>query len=251
LHIQDAIEFGKFADAILIEKPVTHRLLSEKELGVLSIYESKIAVSYPLRFAPAFNSVNAALKKVNEFERVTVTAKSDSRKWRKEDVNPNGYWLSAEEGGVLREFSHEIDYAISFFGQPQRILDRRISTSKLGPDSLPGEIVLDYRSEKCKKVSLDLSMDSEREVRYLQAFWNGGFLNWNILTGHVSLKNDNELVHFNHGSFNQLNSLKIQLLSLLRQKDMPSLCTFSQGIEIVKTIDLFSKEFDLIYDGRI
>lgn len=236
-HIEHTIEYEHLAELILIEKPLADRLPSEEEFSSLMKCKDRIFVSYPIRFAPSFTSVIRVIESLDLLKTVTLNAKSDFLKWRVLDVNPDGYWLKGEEGGVLREYSHELDYAVYLFGFPLKYKTSILKNSMVDHSSLSTQAFVEYQTRSCESVNFDLSIDSKNESRLLQVDGDGEGLVWNLLTGHVKFWRYGAHENFNYGAFNQSHCLKLQVLSILSGKNKNLTCDYSQGLEVLRLIE--------------
>lgn len=236
-HIQHANEYGDWANRILIEKPLAHRLPNEQDLRSLMKHEEKIFISYPIRFAPSFSSVSKIINIQGDSLRATVIAKSNFRNWRTVDVNPDGYWFKNEEGGVLREFSHELDYATMLFGFPIRHSPQDVSHSARNSDFLLTQVNMEFITEQCRSLNFELSIDSESEARSLQVVWQDGMLDWNLLTGLVFYRKSGTDTYFNYGEFNQLQCMKLQVLSVLSRKNLDVTCSLTHALNVIRLIE--------------
>jgi predicted dehydrogenase len=135
-HVADAVEaLDAGAEQVLVEKPVAPtaddaRLLQEHPR------RSAVWVAAPLRAHAAFRHVRRLVGRLEQGGSAHVWSQSWLPDWRPERDFRESYSARADEGGVLRDLVHEIDYATVLFGPPV-LLGANVATG--GPLDIEAE----------------------------------------------------------------------------------------------------------------
>lgn len=117
-HERDLMTLAKlgFEGSVLVEKPLFH------EMAPLPAHSfSRLAVAYPLRFHPVMRALRNAIGGAP-----TLACNIYAGKWLPDWRADRDYRTiysarAAEGGGVLRDLSHELDYADWLFGPWSRL----------------------------------------------------------------------------------------------------------------------------------
>jgi predicted dehydrogenase len=117
-HVADAISaLDAGAAAVLIEKPVSVTAVSARALRdhprALDVW-----VAAPLRAAEAFRHLRRLVGRIDGAASAHVRSQSWLPDWRPGRDYHESYSARPDEGGVLRDMVHEIDYATVLFGRP-------------------------------------------------------------------------------------------------------------------------------------
>lgn len=118
-HVADAVaalDLG--ASTVLLEKPVAPTLTDAAELA-RHARSSDVWVAAPLRAHEAFRHVLELLPSLDPPLSADVWSQSWLPDWRPNRDYRLSYSARADEGGVLRDLVHEIDYASVLFGTPE------------------------------------------------------------------------------------------------------------------------------------
>jgi predicted dehydrogenase len=135
-HVDDAIEaLDAGAATVLVEKPVAP---TEKAANVLAEHprHRDVWVAAPLRAHAAFRHLHRHVGGLQQGGSAHVWAQSWLPDWRPGRDYRESYSARRDEGGVLRDLVHEIDYASVLFGAPE-LLGASVSTD--GPLSIESE----------------------------------------------------------------------------------------------------------------
>lgn len=135
-HVDDAIEaLDAGAVKVLVEKPVAP---TEKDANVLAEHprHHDVWVAAPLRAHEAFRHLHRHIRGPGRVGSAHVWAQSWLPDWRPDRDYRDSYSARRDEGGVLRDLVHEIDYASVLFGAPE-LLGASIATG--GPLSIESE----------------------------------------------------------------------------------------------------------------
>jgi predicted dehydrogenase len=135
-HVDDAIaSLDAGAVKVLVEKPVAP---TEKAATVLAEHprHGNVWVAAPLRAHAAFRHLHRHVGGLGRVGSAHVWAQSWLPDWRPGRDYRDSYSARPDEGGVLRDLVHEIDYASVLFGEPE-LLGASVSTA--GPLSIESE----------------------------------------------------------------------------------------------------------------
>jgi predicted dehydrogenase len=124
-HVCDAVEaLDQGAGKILLEKPVAPSRSSSARLETHTRAED-VWVAAPLRAHAAFRHVLAEVERLEGRLSAHVWCQSWLPDWRPGRDYRESYSARLDEGGVLRDLVHEIDYATVLLGSP-RLLGARL-----------------------------------------------------------------------------------------------------------------------------
>ena len=154
VHLVHSVENRK----ILVEKPLFCRY-REFDPGKNEIY-----VAYNLRFHPLIEKMEDLLKD-EKILYASIHAGQYLPTWRPDRDYRSTYSASVQKGGgVLRDLSHELDYALMLFGEITRIsaLDEKASSLAIDADDLYTAI---GKSEKGTTLNITLDYISKTPIR--------------------------------------------------------------------------------------
>lgn len=134
-HVGDAIALLPYGD-VLVEKPLAP---SAAGIGALSAaaaeHGRQVFAAFCLRFTPLLRHVKLTLPDIGAIRSVRIEAQSHLPDWRPARDYRLTYSARPDEGGVLRDLSHEIDYATWLFGRPDEVFCRLENRGTLGMES--------------------------------------------------------------------------------------------------------------------
>jgi predicted dehydrogenase len=136
-----------------------------------------LTVGSCLRFQHALNVFIENLALLGQLHTVRIECQSYLPDWRPGRDFQKSYSASPEQGGVLRDLIHEIDYAGWIFGWPTDLTARVKATQRLGiPIDDAAEIFWESENDVSLSISLDyLSRPGRRQMR---AYGEGGTIEW-------------------------------------------------------------------------
>ena len=183
--IQAALEAGC---NVLVEKPMAIDAASAyRSLQTAQSAGRKMWVGYCLRFQEALNVFREQLGHIGKVHSVRIECQSYLPDWRPERSYRDSYSARPEEGGVLRDLVHEIDYATWLFGWPSTVQSRVGATRQLGIDSEDTADLL-WDTENGIVVSIRLDYLSRPARRQMRACGEHGTLEWDGSGGSVKLE---------------------------------------------------------------
>lgn len=184
-HLDDATELLAYGD-VLIEKP-----LAPTNAGVEAFCHRaarsarRVAVGYCLRFNRSLGYARRRLSELGTIHSVRIESQSFLPEWRPERDYRRSYSARAEEGGVLRDLAHELDYAVWLFGMPSAVCCST-ATGRLGIDAEETADVLWHAGSATVSIHLDYVTRPPR--RRFVACGSGGTLEWDGVEQRVTLR---------------------------------------------------------------
>ncbi|HAH05407.1 MAG TPA: hypothetical protein DCM05_02600 [Elusimicrobia bacterium] len=186
-HMRDASEALSLGMDVLVEKPMAPEASQVREAWrPFSGSGRKVFVGCVLRFSKSLNRFRELLVEIGPVHSVGVECRSFLPDWRPQRPYRQSYSARAEEGGVLRDLIHEIDYAGWTFGWPEAAYGLLGSTGRLGIEAEEwAELVWETPASAVVSVGLDYLTPAPR--RRMCAAGERGTLEWDVLGQTVTL----------------------------------------------------------------
>jgi predicted dehydrogenase len=190
-HLQDAQHAINAGAHVLIEKP-----LAPSTQGVRSLLElaqakhRKVFTGYCLRFDPSLQMFRQNLNEIGPIYAVEISCRSYLADWRPGRNYRKSYAADQEEGGVLRDLSHEIDYALWLFGLPQEVTGFLSNSGRLKISS-EDQAALFWRTNESVQVCIHLDYLAKPPVRYMKAFGAAGWIELDLIKRLVTIHTHN------------------------------------------------------------
>ncbi|GAA2742866.1 Gfo/Idh/MocA family oxidoreductase [Terrabacter aerolatus] len=183
-HVTDAIEaLDAGAEKVLVEKPVAP---SAQEARALHEHPRHLDVwvAAPLRAHEAFRHLRRLVGRLDRGGSAHVWSQSWLPDWRPDRDYRDSYSARADEGGVLRDLVHEIDYATVLFGTPV-VLGASIATG--GPLEIDAEqaATLLWTSVHDVEVTMRLDYVTRPATRGIVVRSPDGTLEWDVMRATV------------------------------------------------------------------
>jgi len=169
-HFDSVIELSKtaFRGKLLVEKPLDFKAFEFSQLGF-----QDFGVAFNLRFLPILEHLRKELEsKKSTVYSVEIYYGNHYKNWRS-SLNTNSQYSASRSrgGGIIRDFSHEIDLIYWLFGYPKVLfaMGGKIGTLTLDSDDMWN---ISMRTSMSPFVSLHLnSLDAspKREIRIILA----------------------------------------------------------------------------------
>tara|TARA_Y100000588_G_C14273794_1_gene933449 strand:+ start:4312 stop:5331 length:1020 start_codon:yes stop_codon:yes gene_type:complete len=186
-HAADARMAAAYGLDVLVEKPLDVDAVQGNRLcEQVSESGRRLYVGYVLRFSESLNLFRQLRMCLGSLHSVRIECQSYLPEWRQKRPYRESYSARAEEGGVLRDLSHEIDYAGWLFGWPKTLQANIINHDRLGIMSEEAVDLLWEGSDGCC-VSMRLDYLSRPARRRMIAAGELGTLEWDAVTGVVTL----------------------------------------------------------------
>ena len=240
-HIADALELLAHGP-VLIEKPLA--AVGAQLLPLLERPEAheRVAVAFPFRFDEALHRFRQLLPRIGAVHAVLVECASYLPDWRPDRDYRESYSARADEGGVLRDLSHELDYAVWAFGAP-RSVRCRMSTGRLGIEA-DEQAELWWRAPGGAAVTVRLDYLTRGTRRRMVADGSEGTLVWDAVAGRVELTLPGSAPLVETLIPNRDAVLLRQADAFLNGRGADRLCTLEEGARIVALADAARRAAD-------
>lgn len=221
--IIDELYTGKI---ILIEKPLFHKHVDLKP-------KNKVFVNYNLRYSPIIQYLKLNFSK-NKLLRANCVCRSNIKNWRSGSYK-NQSTSKGENGSLIYELSHEIDYLLIIFKnlKPVHHLSKKLSKLQIKYDDF---INIIFQSSKII-INLEIDIISEKDQRYLELIYSDRIEIYDLIKGNLSIYRSNNLIYkANIGKLNIQNTFSSTYNDILSKKYI-HLCNFQTANKILKLID--------------
>ena len=193
-HLTDASKALELGADVLIEKPIAASTEGLRELEELAErVHRRVFVACNLRFDAGLKLFRSHLPDIGRVQSVRIECQSFLPDWRPDTDYRRSYSARAEEGGVLRDLIHEIDYALWLFGVPQNLFAKLKNTGALGIASDESADIL-WESPSGATVSIRLDYLARVTRRKMHAYGDLGELEWDYVGKCVSLSQPGKAV---------------------------------------------------------
>ena len=159
LHIPTAITFAERGYNLFIEKPLSHSLKDINKLtDLINRYNLKVMMGCNMRFHPVISTSRDSIEngKVGRMVSAQIQAGQYLPDWHPGRDYRESYSARKDEGGVILDLIHELDYAYWFFGAASRVF---AFSSKKGDLQIEAEdtaeILLEFKNGVWCQAHLD------------------------------------------------------------------------------------------------
>lgn len=183
-HLADAAAYGEATTYMLIEKPIASRL--DLVLGAATPAGDGVQVACPLRFTDGFSYVSEQVALAGTITGVDCECRSWLPDWRPGTDFTESYSADADEGGVLLDLIHEVDYCQTLFGVPDGVSALLSSHASLGI----GSESIAHLIWRYPDFSLSMTLDyvSRSAARSLRVRGTARSIYWNLLEARVDVE---------------------------------------------------------------
>lgn len=185
-HADDAVAAMDHGLDVLIEKPLaTDAAEARRVIATARERGRALFVACPLRFSEGLALVRRQLARLGRLHGVTIECRSYLPDWRPARPYRECYSTRADEGGVLRDLIHEIDYAGWLFGWPTALHARVRNLRRLG---IAADEAAELTWETRDRVHVSVSLDylSRPPRRRLAVFGERGTVEWDAVADEVT-----------------------------------------------------------------
>jgi|GEM_PF-172169 len=183
-HVDDTLEALDHAPgAVLLEKPVAPAAADAKVL-LEHPRADTISVSAPLRFHQGFAVAAELLPRLGRVTSAQVVSQSWLPSWRPNRDFRASYSARKEDGGVLRDLVHDIDYPTMLLGAPTQ-LRSVLGSGILG---IEAEESADILWDSPAAVHLRLDYVTPVKTRSIRVATDEGALVWDVVRNRVALE---------------------------------------------------------------
>lgn len=186
-HVADAGEAIRAGFHVLVEKPLAADARGLGDLARAADVAGRLVfVGCCMRFHAGLSAFRDKLPAIGDVHEVRIECQSFLPDWRPSTDLRASYSARADEGGVLRDLIHEIDYAVWLFGRPSRVTCRMGNTGRLGIEAEEWAD-LTWETERATVVTLRLDYLSRPSRRRMRAAGREGTLEVDLLAQKVTL----------------------------------------------------------------
>ncbi len=225
LHLETLEALNEFSGKILIEKPVFSRYVNIDHEKKDSLF-----VAYNLRFHPILIKLKELLNthKIISFH---IYVGQYLPTWRPGTDYRKSYSASKKKGGgVLRDLSHELDYALWLCGDWKSVVALGGHFSDLEIDS-EDIFNITMTTELCPLVNIQMNYLDRRPRREIIINTDKATINVDLING--TLEIDNEKVE---SKIERDYTYKMQHLAILNN-EFDIICAFDEGLNVLKLIE--------------
>ncbi len=181
LHLATAMSAAEAGVNIFLEKPISHNLKDvDKLLKLVKKKKLVLMIGYNLRWQSGLNKIKQQLNKqsIGKVKSAKIEAGSYLPDWHPDEDHRKSYSAKKDlGGGVLLDLSHEIDYAIWFFGKAKTVKAK----IKIAPEleietEALAELEVEFKSGV--KVEIHLNYLQKKYKRNCKIVGEKGELNW-------------------------------------------------------------------------
>ena len=227
----------------LIEKPICNNfqkcnLFFKKN----NINKKKLFVGYQIQYSQGLKKIRDLVKKNNKKKIISVNIECQSYlpNWRNNRNFKYGASLDKNGGGVLLELSHEINYLISLFGLPQKLICSS-PKNKCFLSNVDENIVAQFFYKDGKIVNLKINFDNQFyssrccEIRYIDKL-----LIWNLNTKELKVNYKKKIKKYKFLKDKDL--LKQQYINIMSMiNNNKNNYSLDESLITLKIIDLMKK----------
>jgi len=214
-----------FTGRLLIEKPVYDTGADNPPKG----FEA-VKVAFNLRFHPALLRFREIIAGRNIHAAIVYTG-SYLPDWRPGSDYKNGYSaVRAEGGGVLRDLSHELDYALWLFGPWRRVaaIGGRFGELEIDSDDVFSMLI---ETDTVPSVTLGINYLDSITRRDVLVLTDKGSVRLDLAGGNVEAGGDVETFTF------ERNTTYAAQHEALTRGDDSVICDITEGLEVMRLID--------------
>ncbi len=175
---------------VLVEKPMARNAEEANALWRLAQNRhTTLFVGCTLRFSESLRAFRDRLPLIGRLHAVRIECQSYLPQWRPHRPYRESYSARADEGGVLRDLIHEIDYAGWLFGWPKKV---QSLVGRLARLEIESEEAADLLWEAVGGAAISMRLDyvTRQRRRLLRADGDEGTLEWNGIENSVTLRRD-------------------------------------------------------------
>ncbi len=212
---------------VLVEKPIFNKLKKFKPS------KNKYFVNYQLRLHPVIQSLKKIVKN-KEILNLQVSCNSFLPTWRERDYTKSYSSQKKLGGGVLLDLSHELDYILWIFKKVTVNYAKIKKTSKLKISSDDHASIVGKISNK-GLYYLNLSYFSQLPQRKIFLDCNDFSFNGDLIKNFYEYKSPMKKITKFYGITQSklLTNVHMKMIN----KDFKDLCTFDQGVSVLKYIE--------------
>lgn len=186
-HVPDGLLASEQGLDVLVEKPMAPDATTANHLRLAARASGrKMFLGCVLRFSESLNTFRKLLAAVGRLHEARIECQSYLPEWRPDRPYQESYSARADEGGVLRDLIHEIDYAGWLFGWPTAL---QANVRNLGRLQIKSDEAVDLFWEAPAGCAVSLRLDylSTPSRRRLRVSGERGTLEWDGINTTVTM----------------------------------------------------------------
>jgi predicted dehydrogenase len=239
-HVEDGVRALERGLHILVEKPLSTdadraRLLCARA----EVANRKLFVACLLRFSASLNRFRELLTDIDDVHYVRIECQSYLPDWRSTRHYAETYSARSDEGGVLRDLVHDVDYAAWLFGWPVALQARVANLGRLGITADETADLM-WQAAGGPLVSVRLDYLSKPARRTMTAYGRRGTLQWNAVLNTIALHRDGEAVKemaFSQTTDDMLRSQSEAFMAAVHGAEGAALATGRDGVRALAVCD--------------
>lgn len=244
-HLEDSLAALEKGLDLLVEKPLAvdakQAALIVKEAGRRN---RKLFVGCVLRFSDSLNRFREIVSRIGAIHSVRIECQSYLPDWRPSRPYQDSYSARAEEGGVLRDLIHEIDYAGWLFGWPEAVRGKARNLGRLG---IQAEETADLAWEIPGGGSVSMHLDylTRPPRRRMIAAGEKGTLDWDGVDQTVALLlegTEKQVLHFSQTRDEMVLAQADAVLKAVQGTADPRLTSGEDGVRALAICDSVRRE---------
>lgn len=232
-HAADAVSALRLGMDVLVEKPLAADAAQVRRIiAAARATRRKAYTAYVLRFEKSLLAFRRLLPRLGSIHGVDARCRAYLPDWPGRDWR-RGYRARADEGGVLRDLSHELDYTVWLFGAPKSVF-AVMSRGRLGLASDESADLL-WRAPGGATATVGVDYLTRPTLRTLSVRGERGTLEWDAVASTVTLRPARGRTKTWRFRADPLARLKAQDRAFLRGGR--GLATLADGARVVALID--------------
>ena len=243
-HVNDTIESVGLGMKVLVEKPlgvdVQDVVRLESELNDDDL--KSVRVVCPLRWYSGVMQIEHNMKRLGNIHNVSIWCQSYLPDWRERDYKTS-YSADKEQGGVLRDLVHEIDYCNALFGLPTHEDLQCIGTDGklIGVDS-SANVHLSWVGREGELVTMQLDYLTRNARRGISVYGENGECHSDLISGEYIEKIDGAVKKEMTKNFK--NTAIVDMLRSFLNQDGAG-CDYIAAKQAIKVIEMCEKKLHL------
>lgn len=239
--VQHALELGLH---VLSEKPLATSVGEAKDLPALaSSCGLRLFVAYCLRFDEGLLAFRNSLQDMGETHSVRVECRSYLPDWRPGRDHKDAYSSRPEEGGVMMDLSHEIDYAAWLFGPVDVLMGECANLGRLDIEADEMAEAL-WKTRGGVRVSVALDYITRSPVRFVRAAGHLGELTYDFVRGvlwSATVDNASKQQNFSRRHNAMYEAQDSEFLRAVQGEQPKALADASEALNVLKVCEAWRR----------
>jgi len=214
---------------ILVEKPLFDSMAN------LAIKHNQVYVGYNLRFNPLLQKIKNAVNG-RKLWNIQVFCGSYLPDWRPgRDYRETSSAWKVTGGGVLLDLSHELDYVQWLTGPiaVKYVVNENVSDLEIETDDL---LLLSGQTEDGAHLQVCLNYFTREPLRQILIDGENISIRADLVENTLSVVDRNETYNYSWPELERDETFRAQHKAIL-EDDLSNLCTYGEGLEIMRLID--------------